>query len=107
MVWGGNPIWLPIQSSEPRCAFSALAEVEIHDPVPVPASVALFTRDDASPLSASQLSTTLRRLLARCLPPSTVALNSWHSARIFLATTLVAAGVSRAEIQALCMPLAV
>ncbi|KAL3907471.1 MAG: hypothetical protein SGPRY_010156 [Prymnesium sp.] len=106
-MWFGVAILYgcPFQPGEPLCAFSALADVEVRDPVPVssdPSSIALFTRDDASPFSASQLSTILRRLLARCLPPPTVALYSWHSARIFLATMLLAAGVSRAEIQALC-----
>ncbi|KAL3917869.1 MAG: hypothetical protein SGPRY_006234, partial [Prymnesium sp.] len=105
MVWGGNPVWLPFQPGEPLCAFSALADVELYDPVSPsadPASVALFTLDDGAPFSGSQLDAILRRLLLRCLPASSASLYSWHSARIFLATMLLQAGASHAEIQALC-----
>lgn len=54
------------------------------------------------PFSGPQLDAALRHLLLRSQPKNTASLYSWHSARIFLATMLFAAGVSRAEIQVLC-----
>ena len=104
MVWGGSPIWLPFVADEPLCAFPALAAIEIRDPIGASAapSTALFTQDTGLPFYASQLDTVLRALLMRDMPEATAKLYSWHSARIYLATSLLAAGVSPAEIQAMC-----
>lgn len=105
MVWGGDPIWLPFQPNEPLCACAALAAIELADALPLAADrrlVALFTTDEGLPFSDAQLDRLLVCLLARSLPPASVKLYSWHSARIFLATTLLAAGASHPEIQALC-----
>ena len=103
MIWGDKPIWLPF-NEDPLAAFSGLAEIELHDPLDglQPDSAALFCDDDGLPFSGSQLDTFLKQLLGRHYPPETVALYSWHSARIYLATALLAANASRAQIQALC-----
>lgn len=106
MVWVAIPaVWLPFQPGEPLCAFTALADIELHDSLAPDASrrsVPLFSTDSGLPFSSSQLASILRRLLYRCLPPDTARLYSWHSARIFLATMLLQSGASRAVIQALC-----
>ena len=41
-------------------------------------------------------------MLRTFLPASEAALYSWHSARIYLATALLAAGASAGQIQSLC-----
>jgi hypothetical protein len=104
MVWGGNPIWLPFLPDEPLCAMTALAAIEIHDPLNGSAAdtVALFTNDDGLPFSGYQLDRALRNILEDTLPPDTCKLYSWHSARIFLATMLMESGASHAQIRALC-----
>ena len=52
MIWGGNPIWLPVQLGEPLCAFSALADMVRAYPVAAEAALttALFTTDDGLPI---------------------------------------------------------
>ena len=102
MVWGNSPIWLPFSDDE-LSAFSALAAIELNDGVDGdPRSTALFTGDDGKPLSGSQLDRLLRYFLLRDFPESVVANYSWHSARIWLATALLASNATRAQIQALC-----
>jgi hypothetical protein len=104
MVWGGNPIWLPFQSHEPLCAFSALADMVIFQPVSEleSARAPLFSNDTGEPFTGPFLDRVLKHMLRRVLPDASVKLYSWHSARIFLATTLLAANASHAQIQALC-----
>ena len=104
MVWGGNPIWLPFQANEPLCACVALASVELHDPLSGvdPDTVALFTTDEGLPLAGFQLDTALANMLGDRLPRDTAKLYTWHSARIFLATMLLEANASHAQIRALC-----
>lgn len=91
-------------SDEPLCAFAALADIDICDPVSASAAAttALFTQDTGAPFHAAQLDSILRALLKRDMPDATASLYSWHSARIFLATALLAAGVPHATIQAMC-----
>ena len=52
--------------------------------------------------TASFLDALLQRMLRRHFAPATAKLYSWHSARIFLACSLLASNASRAQIQALC-----
>lgn len=104
MVWGGNPIWLPFIANEPLCAFSALADIELHDAVEpgTRGATGMFTADDGLPFSGNQLDNILRHLLLRHYPAATVRLYSWHSFRIWLACAMLAAKCTRAEIQAVC-----
>lgn len=104
MVWGGEPIWLPFLPSHPLCAFSAIADIEVKDKVSrlEMAATALFTDDNGLPFSGHQLDQWLKHLLRRVLPERSVKNYSWHSARIYLATSLLAANASHAQIQALC-----
>ena len=104
MVWGGNPIWLPYQPNELLCACTALADIELHDPLGARSAdeSALFTTDEGLPFSESQLDAALRTMLLDRLPPATAKLYTWHSGRIFLATMLLEAGATHAEIRALC-----
>ena len=102
MVWGGNPIWLPYIPDEPLCAAAAIAALMQHRQVTAPQTTALFVNNDGAPFTAGDLSGALRRMLLRVYPEATVSLYSWHSARIYLCTSLVEANVSRAQIQAIC-----
>ena len=102
MVWGGNPIWLPFVFGEPLCAAIALADLLLAWPTDGAVDSAVFTHDDGKPFTGSQLDKALERMLLHAYPPATVRLYSWHSARIFLCTSLLEAGASRAQIQALC-----
>ena len=102
MVWGDKPIWLPF-STDPLSAFPALAQIELHDAFEGDAAAtALFTGDDKLPFSGAQLDRALHAMLLRHFPAATSKLYSWHSARIWLATALLAAKATRAQIQALC-----
>ena len=53
-------------------------------------------------LSRSSIDAALRIMLLDRLPPATAKLYTWHSGRIFLATMLLEAGATHAEIRALC-----
>ena len=102
MVWGNKPIWLPYLP-DALAAFSALADIELNDGFAgPPQSVALFTGDDGLAFSGAQLDRLLRAMLLRHYPEHVAKNYSWHSARIFLATALLASKASRAQIQALC-----
>ena len=105
MVWGGNPIYLPFTPGEPLCAAAALAAIELCDELPPnaePLSVPLFASTSSGAFSDWELDRILRVLLRRVLPHETASLYSWHSARIFLATSLMEAGATDGQIQALC-----
>ena len=64
--------------------------------------MALFVDDDERPFVAYRLSEALKRMLGNVYDEATVKLYSWHSASIYLCTSLLEAGASRAQIQALC-----
>ena len=102
MVWGSKPIFLPF-SHDPLSAFTALADIELHDPIiGAPGMTAMFTADDGAPFTGHFLDRLLHGLLLRHFPESVAKRYSWHSCRIWLATALLASGASRAQIQALC-----
>ena len=101
MVWGNSPIWLPYTEDE-LSAFPALAEIELNDGTDDPQNTALFTTDAGLPFSGSQLDRLLKYFLLRHFSESVAHNYSWHSARIWLATALLASNATRAQIQALC-----
>ena len=102
MVWGNKPIWLPFLEDE-LAAFNSLAQIELNDGfVGPPHATALFTDDDGLAFSGPQLDRLLRAMMLRQYTEQVASNYSWHSARIFLATALLASNASRAQIQALC-----
>ena len=66
------------------------------------ASTPLFSPGGGKAFTGYALDSTLQALLRSFLPPAKAALYSWHSARIYLACALLAAGASPGQIQALC-----
>ena len=101
-VWGASPIYLSYEPNDPLCAFSALAAVEIHDPVDARENTPLLSPDGASPFLAGHLDTMLRAMLVVTVGAAEATKFSWHSMRIWLACSLLASGASHAQIQALC-----
>jgi hypothetical protein len=103
-VWGASPIYLAYAAGEPLCAFSALAAVEIAEPVApeLRASTPLFSPDGTTPFHAGHLDSMLRAMLIATVGVAAAAKYSWHSMRIWLACSLLASGASHAQIQALC-----
>ena len=103
-VWGALPIYLHYSPTEPDAAFNHLATLELT----VPAvgqqrhMVPLISADNKQPLAAGQLDSMLQRILKRVVGKANASKYSWHSARIYLACSLLAAGASVAQIQALC-----
>ena len=79
------------------------AEIELQDGFDGDAAnVPLFADNDGLPFAGYQLDKLLHCMLARHYPPEVVKNYSWHSARIWLATALLAAKATRAQIQAMC-----
>jgi len=102
-TWGASPIYLHYRAGESLCAFSALADTELHDPVVGPReSVPLFSPDGGQPFRGSVLDSILRAMLVSTVGAARAKLYSWHSFRIWLACSLLASGASRPQIQALC-----
>ena len=102
LVWGASPIYLP-WGAEPRNACRALAEMEVACPVPREARgrTPLFSTEAGDAFSGSALDTLLGHWLRAAGAPEGHQY-SWHSARIYLACALLAAGASAGQIQALC-----
>ena len=103
--WGNNPIWLPVDPTAAINAALHLAQWELCACVSAQkrGSTPLFCGPSGvgSPLKASQIDDVFHRLLARVVDESDDAKNySMHSWRSFLASSLMAAGCSDAQIQA-------
>ena len=64
--------------------------------------VPLISADNKRPLATGQLDSMLQRILGGVVGKANASKYSWHSARIYLACSLLAAGASVAQIQALC-----
>ena len=62
----------------------------------------LFSPDGRSAFTGSALDSILQRILRTLMPAAEASKYSWHSARIYLACALLAAGASPGQIQALC-----
>jgi hypothetical protein len=103
-VWGALPIYLHYSPTDPDAAFNHLATLELV----VPATgeqrqrVPLISADNRTPLAAAKLDRMLTIILRRVVGVANASKYSWHSARIYLACSLLAAGASSAQIQALC-----
>lgn len=66
------------------------------------AQVPLISPDYKAPFHASHLDSLLSVILRRLMGAACAANYSWHSARIYLACSLLAAGATSAQIQSLC-----
>ena len=102
-VWGASPIYLA-WGRERRNACRALVAMELGAMVcgGDRLSPPLFSPGGGKAFTGYALDSTLQAMLLSFLPPARVALYSWHSARIYLACALKAAGASPGQIQALC-----
>ena len=102
-VWGALPIYLHY-SADPDAAFHHLAALEIAMPVAASARahVPLISPDGARPFAGAALDAALLAILTLLLGRTGASLYSWHSARIYLACALLAAGATGPQIQALC-----
>ena len=103
-VWGSNPMYLPFMPDCPLCPFTAIAAIEVEDPVPLASrsKVPLISPCGALPFKGDYLDRLLPKLLSPIVGPSRVSVYSWHSFRIMLACALLAKGASRGMIQSLC-----
>ena len=103
-IWGASPIYLRYRAGHLLCAFSALAEIELHDPCTIDRHKRpLFSPDGVNAFTSSKLDRILVSALAHIgLAPTVAKQYSWHSARIYLACALLATGASRPQIQVLC-----
>jgi hypothetical protein len=103
-VWGALPIYLHHSPTDPDAAFNHLATLELTVPAVGQQRrvVPLISADNKRPLAASQLDSMLQLILRRLIGKVNASKYSWHSARIYLACSLLAAGASHAQIQALC-----
>jgi hypothetical protein len=100
-VWGSSPMYAPFRNS-PRNAARAVAELMIAvGPSACRGGDAVFTDSKGEALTATLMASVLKTMLSSFLPAEAVALYTWHSGRIYLATALHAAGVKPAMIQAL------
>ena len=103
-VWGALPIYLHYSPTDPDAAFNHLATLELVVPATgeLRQRVPLISADNRTPLAAAKLDRMLQIILRRVVGVANASKYSWHSARIYLACSLLAAGASSAQIQALC-----
>jgi len=104
VIYGGLPIYLPFHPSTPLCAAREFQIFELAFPLsgPVRRDSPLFTEGDGKPFRPSSLDSVLKHLLRLLVPADQVSSYSWHSFRITLACSLLKAGASARQIQALC-----
>ena len=102
--WGNNPIWLPYDPSAAINAAAALAAWELCAAVPLErrAGTPLFCGKDGvgTPLRTKEIEATFDALLRSVVGAENAANYSMHSWRSYLASSMLAAGCSDAEIQA-------
>jgi hypothetical protein len=102
-VWGASPIYLA-WGCEPRNAARALVEMELADPISTVEQrrvTPLFALNGRA-LLAGHLDAFLHAMLRTFMSAAHASQYSWHSARIYLACALLAAGASTGQIQAIC-----
>jgi hypothetical protein len=100
-VWGSSPIYLPFRD-ELRNAPRAVRELLLHiGPASYSGSDAVFTSCNGSPLTGDVMKEALFRMVSSFMPAEAARLFTWHSARVYLATALHAAGVKPGVIQAM------
>jgi hypothetical protein len=104
VIYGGLPIYLPFHPSTPLSAAREFQTLELALPASGPQrrDMPLFTEGDGRPFKPSSLDTVLKHMLRLLVPADQVSSYSWHSFRITLACSLLKAGASGRQIQALC-----
>jgi hypothetical protein len=104
VIYGGLPIYLPFHPTTPLCAAREFQTLELAFPVSGPQrrDTPLFVEGDGRPFKPSSLDTVLKHMLRLLVPSDKVSSYSWHSFRITLACSLLKAGASARQIQALC-----
>ena len=104
VIYGGLPIYLPYHPTTALCAARELKHLELLLPLSGQNRriTPLFTEDGFKPLRPSVLDTLLKHMLAELVPGEDVSNYSWHSFRITLACSLLKAGATGTQIQALC-----
>ena len=104
MIWGNNPIWLPFSGTAALNAARALAAWEMRAMVAPEkrSSTPLFCGPEGtgSALRSDTLKDTFHCLLAYSSNAETAKLHSVHSFRSYLASAMMAADCSDAQIQA-------
>lgn len=107
-VWGANPIYIPYYKTTATnaiSAFDAMADLELSFPTQESRDdVPMISPDGRSPFTADFLDRLLPKLLQPIVGTNAVTsrLYSWHSMRIYRACSLLAAGASVPQIQAMC-----
>jgi integrase len=100
IIWGSLPIYIPFRL-QPGNAVALVAQIFIDD-INAPARSPLLTAPGRKPLTHYFLRRLLPCwLLAIGIPERQLAIYRWHSARVFLACALLAAGRRPDTIQAL------
>ena len=101
-IWGSRPVWLPLRARDPINAARALRDRFLHTP-PQPATpTPLLLMRNRSPMRGAYIDATLKDLLRRQMTAAEAKGYTPHSFRVYLATSLRAAGCTDAQIQALC-----
>ena len=105
VIWGDKPIYLPVRFDAPWCAALRLRDLELQLPLSGSerATSPLFCDEDRFPIlysTAYKILEDQKRLVMS--DEFDKSLYTFHSFRVYLATTLAAAGCSDPEIQALC-----
>jgi hypothetical protein len=100
VVWGSLPIYVPVRHI-PGNAALLVARILAQQPS-MPAAAPLLCSAPGKPFTHYFLVVALRAWLAACgVPPQQLGFMTWHSARVYLACALLAAGRSPETIQAL------
>lgn len=104
LVWGSRPIYIPVRLRDPLNAAVAVRDLFLKFPVAPDKfkETPLLQRDDTKPFGCSFVDATLRQLLLLQMDMDDASAYTPHSFRVYLATTLRAAGASDTQIQALC-----
>jgi hypothetical protein len=100
VVWGSLPIYVPVRHI-PGNAAALVARILIQQPQ-MAAGAPLLCSAQGKPFTHYFLVSALRAWIAACgVPPQQLKFMTWHSARVYLACALLAAGRSPETIQAL------
>lgn len=105
VIWGDKPIYLPVRFNSPYCAALRLRDLELALPLAGKqrAQVPLFCDEDCNPMLYKTAYAILNDQKKLVLTDEfDQSLFTFHSYRVYLATTLAAAGCTDSEIQALC-----
>ena len=104
VIWGDKPIYLPVRFNETMCAALSLRDLELTFPCrgTQRLTIPLFQFEEGIAFTYHQFETILHDLKDLALPVSVdPSLFTYHNFRIYLCTSLGAAKVPSADIQAI------